>query len=359
MKITFMTTETKISPVHWRVNVPAKFLAQNGHEVRIQNEFDPTTVPDGSIVVTLRTTGRPEIIDEFISILHSKDCIILCDLDDDILGDAVLEHMSNMGIPSWGYEAARREQEDQFLRRYFLSKVDGILVSTPHLKEVVAGYVSTPCFVVPNFIDQKHFESTMGARPYPFDNEVSIGWAGCGRPDRDLVVMGEAWARIAQEYDNVNFVVGGWRPHAVFDVVPNDRIIYFPWTTIDEYAKSMRVDIGCCPLYPSDFNRSKSCIKIFEYALAGAAIVASPTVYGTMVQNWKNGFLASTVDEWVYYLSLLIEHPIACRGVSTEMRNEVILKHSMEYTNGYMCWINAFMDVKGLRNEAKIEAISV
>ena len=83
-----------------------------------------------------------------------------------------------------------------------------------------------------------------------------------------------------------------------------------PWLHPEDYPKGLLgIDIGCCPLDDHPFNRSKSPIKAWEYALSGAAVVASPTVYGKVIRHAANGHLASTAGEWEHALAYLLERP--------------------------------------------------
>jgi hypothetical protein len=43
------------------------------------------------------------------------------------------------------------------------------------------------------------------------------------------------------------------------------------------------VDIGCCAVADTPFSRAKTPIKAWEYAAAGAAVVATPALYGGCV----------------------------------------------------------------------------
>jgi glycosyltransferase involved in cell wall biosynthesis len=83
-----------------------------------------------------------------------------------------------------------------------------------------------------------------------------------------------------------------------------------------EYYPSglVEVDIGCASVADAAFERCKSPIKVYEYAVAGAAVVATPTVYSHVIEHGVNGYLAETADEWHLYLSALVDRP-SLRGI--------------------------------------------
>ena len=118
-----------------------------------------------------------------------------------------------------------------------------------------------------------------------------IGWAGGNRPDADLEQMAEAWGRIAAALPRGHLRRGGppARPSSA-STSPRSALLRVPWLHPEDYPKGLvGIDIGCCPLDDHPFNRSKSPIKAWEYALSGAAVVASPTVYGRVIRHAANG----------------------------------------------------------------------
>jgi hypothetical protein len=136
---------------------------------------------------------------------------------------------------------------------------------------------------------------------------VGVGSGGI-RPDRDVEAMAEAWGRIARRYSTVKFVVFGHRTDLFWEQLPADRIVVIPWVDVREYPAGLHnIDIGCAAVSDSEFNRCKSPIKAMEYAASGAAVVASPTVYGQLIEHGVDGYIANTVEEWELYLSELVE----------------------------------------------------
>ena len=66
-------------------------------------------------------------------------------------------------------------------------------------------------------------------------------------------------------------------------------------------------DIGIVPLDDSEFNRGKSELKFIEMAVLHVPSVFSDmSVYNSVVVDGVSGFLASTEDEWISKIELLI-----------------------------------------------------
>ena len=55
-------------------------------------------------------------------------------------------------------------------------------------------------------------------------------------------------------------------------------VVHFPFYTPELYplilANTINGDIGICPLEDNEFNKSKSCIKFYEYGACGMATIA-------------------------------------------------------------------------------------
>lgn len=349
--IVFMTTETHISPNHWRVTSPKAALMTNGYHVTIQKgtTFDADKVPYGATVILLRASALDSYkVDEFFNKLHEKDCCIIYDTDDDIITPAVVDHMKQLLELHWSDKEAQQELGEHVLRKYIINQCDGVTVSTPALKNVLWEHTRKPVVVVPNAIDVDWY--TKDIKPIAhFDDDVFIGWAGSGRPQRDLLEMAQAWGKIAKLHPNVSFVLGGWRPKVVYEYVPSDRIIYRPWTDLGNYPSLMSVDIGCTPLHVTPFNACKSPIKVWEYTLSGAAVVSSPLVYGQVVDHGQNGYLAQTTEEWVYYLDRLVRNPELRFHMKLMMMRDVRDRHSMgtQWTN----WPLAYSYIEDITND--------
>jgi hypothetical protein len=78
------------------------------------------------------------------------------------------------------------------------------------------------------------------------------------------------------------------------------------------------------------FNHAKSVIKAYEAALAQAAVVASPTLYGGLIEPGRTGYLASTVDDWEGALVDLVERPAIRAQVARRLERKVEREHALD-----------------------------
>lgn len=337
----------------WRVLLPFSELQRQGYRgiewgmrederlANIVHRFDAVILPRLHWPIEER-----EKADIWFDALHRAGLAVIYEMDDDLVSDDFIYRL----VSQHG-----KTPEDAALRRdcilHAIRSSDGITVSGQRLATMVRQYTDKPVMVVPNYIDLRWFKKIQKASERKVPG-LTIGWAGGNRPDADVEMMAEAWARIAARYPQVTFVVQGHHAKAIYDQVPNERIAMLDWMPIHSYpAGLVNFDIGCCPLGDTKFNRAKTYIKAMEYAASGAAVVASPVVYGQLIEHGVDGYIANTVDEWEFYLAELIEDassgaPGAYR-LRHDMNKALLAKvrrdHSLE--NHAWRWISAWDEI--------------
>jgi glycosyltransferase involved in cell wall biosynthesis len=219
-------------------------------------------------------------------------------------------------------------EAERFERIWAMQQCDGVTVSTQRLATIVRSFTSKPVIVVPNAIDLVWFRGVVRATKRQIPG-VTIGWAGGRRHDRDVEVMAAAWGRIASTYPAVRFVVQGWVPPVILEHVGRDRLAILPWMALEQYPSGLaQVDIACCAVADTPFNRAKSQIKAMEAAAAGSAVAASP-FYGGLVDNGSSGLIAERAEEWEDALSVLIEQHATRKMMAKRLLKTVERRHSL------------------------------
>lgn len=286
----------------WRIAWPFAELQRQGYPCAWGWNDDPATsakIADADLVVLHRSAWKPG--DElkalmWLELLHRGGKALVMECDDDLFSPAITDLQLQPDL-KLGKSLEQLEQE-RAANIFALRLVDGVTCSTPHLAEVCHGFTDKPVVVVPNAIDLPRFRAALSGyrRATP---GLTIGWAGGSRPDRDALELATAWSRIAQRFPDVTFVVAGHPLHVLIDAVPGDRVRVLPHLPLDLYPRNYReIDIGCCTLADVPFSRSKSFIKALEYSAAGAAVVASSTVYGDLIEQGVDGAIVNSAEEW-------------------------------------------------------------
>ncbi|MGE3267175.1 MAG: hypothetical protein AB7P40_00410 [Chloroflexota bacterium] len=327
----------------WRLVRPFARLREAGVDAQVcwlDRDEMPTLPVAGRVVVLQRVVvkgGNQDAVRRWVDRLRAAGALaVVFEMDDDVVSPAYMEYIDACG----GLELVRRERllEERQALEWAMQATDAVVVTTGPLAEVVRRYTPAPVHIVPNAIDVEWFRARLAPVP-AWGEHLTIGWAGGRRPEADLEPMAVAWGRIARRYPDVRFVVAGWQPDAIYREIEDiDRIIRVPWQRLDDWPSTMAVTIGCTPLADTAFNRCKSPIKAWEYALAGAAIVTSRTVYGAAL-----GLKAETADEWEHHLSLLIDEPEFRRSQAGAARWIAVSAHSL--VMNLHRWADAYSEI--------------
>lgn len=275
-------------------------------------------------ICTSRLSWPKELLpkaEAWIDRFHQQNLMVIADCDDDQwthIGD----HLT--------HEADAERLAVNLQSVDTLRLVDGVTVSTPRLATVVRSLTDAPVAVVPNLLDIAWFDGVQAQARRVVGKGLTIGWAGAKRQESDFAPVAEAWGRIAARYPDVRFVVAGWQPDALRGAVPAERLTLLPWVAIQDYPKLLvNIDIMCCPLADTPFNRCKSIIKSLEAGATGCAVVASPTLYREIIRDYDTGFLARDADEWTAHLSRLVEDAELRTTLARRLRRAVVERYDL------------------------------
>lgn len=322
----------------WRVAQPFYELATRGASVAwtiAGTERAAQYIHWSEVILLLRSewgVGNEALAHSFIDKLHTEGRCVIYDTDDDLYSPSSVARVRATGDEELNARSDAQLEEERLSRIFAVGLADGVTVSTEHLASVVRQYTDKPVVVVPNAIDLPRFRAAVGDPPQ--DWPLTIGWAGGNRPDVDAEQLAIAWSRVADRYPHVRFLVGGYPLNTLVKSVPEDRLTVVPKQSISVYPQMFRyIDIGCAPLNDEPFNRSKSPIKVMEYAAAGCAVVASP-LYGEdhmgFVNNGFDGFIAHSSDSWDQALSVLIENEEWRKDMASRLSAKVERDHVLQ-----------------------------
>lgn len=150
-----------------------------------------------------------------------------------------------------------------------------------------------------------------------------IGWAGSITHSEDLQLIVEPLLLLLSKHPSIELHLAGQFGNTLKNPFPkNDRIKLLNIVPIRHYQKLLKnFDIGIAPLIDNPFNRSKSDLKLLEYAGLGIPCVASAVIpYSLSIVHGETGFLAKDNKDWVYYLENLIENRELYQKISKASR---------------------------------------
>lgn len=236
---------------------------------------------------------------------------LILDLDDD---------PSHVNEDHPDYEALK-VREDMRIRMVKIA--DHLVVSTQEIADAVK-HLNPYITVIPNAIDPKIWE--VKKRKKNKNRMIRIGWISSGSHIADVPVIKPVMEVILKKYKNVEFHFAGmtWnemKGNRVFHHVGRNKDGYL---TFPAWYANQGFDIAIAPLKDTQFNRCKSNIKWLEASMLSIPMVASDVTPYRDIKHAKTGFLASNTEQWVKYLSLLIENPALRQKIGSQAKAEVL-----------------------------------
>lgn len=173
--------------------------------------------------------------------------------------------------------------------------------------EIIPSVVDMKRYSLPNMIKEKKYansdnhEKIAGGEPFIENGIPVIGWIGTPATTKFLNLISGV-IRFIVENRIAKFVAIGADPTQL-DGLPVEIL---KWNEEIEVEELSKFDIGIMPLSDTLFERGKCGYKLIQYMACKLPVVASPVGVNSqiVIQN-ETGFLASTDDEWIKYLSLL------------------------------------------------------
>jgi glycosyltransferase involved in cell wall biosynthesis len=277
-----LLTETQSGCYKWRGAIPAKYLTQRGHQVQILSDQTEYEAPD---VVVLYRAHYPQAV-KIVEWCKKNRIRVVFDTDDAL--DLVPPENLN-------YKAVQTRLP---LYEFLLQAADAVTTTTGTLASHLRKW-NPNVTVIPNSVDPDEWTIE------PRSGETRIGWTGSPTHFLDLAVALDA-VREVQKKNPFTFVLQGICQESTLEELmavlearwgqalfqtPLGRSIklfmnklagiryeFHPNVPVDEHSQKvcdLKLDIGIAPLLDDRFNRHKSCIKYYEYAMSGAVSLAS------------------------------------------------------------------------------------
>jgi len=328
MKLFFLT-ETSSGCYKWRTAIPAKYLAQRGHQIQLPTN-DPSQYEAPDAMVFFRAHFERAVV--LAAWCKEKKIRVVFDTDDalDLVPPENLHY--------------RELQPRLPVYRHLLEVADVVTTTTPTLAEHLR--TQNPNVVVlPNSVDPDEWT------PRPRSGEMRIGWTGSPTHFADLNLVLDAVRDLQKKYPFTFVLQGLCKETSVEELYENIRIQvgkkffdtplgrsikrfrenltgikyeFHPSVPVTEHARTvcdLALDIGIAPLVDAAFNRNKSCIKYYEYAMSGAVTVAS---HVTPYSDEASITAKNNRESWKHKLEFAINSD---RDVLWREQRDWVLKH--------------------------------
>ncbi len=170
--------------------------------------------------------------------------------------------------------------------------------------------------------------------------KVCIGWTGSFSTIKHFEIAIPALKIIKEKYgSDIYFKIIGDPSYENKEL----KIEGVTWKSETEAEDLSELDVGLMPLPDNEWSRGKCAMKGLQYMALGIPTIMSPIgINADIINDGKNGFLASTMEEWVEKLSLLVEKEELRRTLGTEGRKTVENDYSVEANKDK--WLKVFQD---------------
>ncbi len=160
---------------------------------------------------------------------------------------------------------------------------------------------------------------------------LRIGFlTGTDTHDRDLASIAAPLQGVLHRLPDARLVVAGPATLPAQLAESRERIERLPLLPWSEFPRHLAgLDVCVVPLErPNRFNEAKSEVKFLEAALAGVAVVASPTLaFRTAIRDGETGLLAADAAAWEAALLDLAGDPERRRGMARRARRDVVFRY--------------------------------
>ncbi len=195
-----------------------------------------------------------------------------------------------------------------------------VTAGNAYLAEYARGH-NANVTIVPTTIDTDKYQP---ARK-PSGGLPVIGWSGSATTTMYIQDMRGVLAELATTHRFRLRIIGAPR----FDPIPGVETEVLPWSSETEVRDLEPLDAGLMPLRDDAWARGKCGLKALQYMGMGIPAICSPVGVNTeIVDHGRNGFLASTPEEWLARLREIIDQPEGRLRMGAAARETVETRYS-------------------------------
>lgn len=278
----------------YRVFGPAQALAQRGHRVFASvfaDMKDPNVLLDFDVVLGWRM--HDEFFTRLARAMPAANVGLIWDNDDNFLA----------------LEGGRGNRNAQFMKslrgRRILADMQALMrmaniVTTPSagLAEHYRAQIETDVRVIENFV------APIDARSTPSKPQrIVVGWVANKEHETDVERLGlrASMERLLERHPQVEVATIGCSLG-----IASDRYHFIRGVEFEELRGYVRqFDVGLAPIADTPFNRSRSNVKVKEYAALGVPWLASPTGPYERLGQDEGGRLVAD-DRWFEEVERLV-----------------------------------------------------
>ncbi len=172
-------------------------------------------------------------------------------------------------------------------------------------------------------------------------NDFIVGWIGSPSTSKYLINLIDVFKNITK-YESIKIhLIGFDKKFKKLFELKNINII--DWHEETEIQNIKQFNVGIMPLDNDQWSRCKSGFKIIQYMACKIPVIASPVgINGELVEHGANGFLATTLEDWLEAILTLYKNPEKAKGMGLNGYKKFCKYYSFEsISNKYLSLINS------------------
>lgn len=197
-----------------------------------------------------------------------------------------------------------------------------VIVSSNNLAEFCIKHNIKP-LVIPSSVDtdllypnRKHTSSI-----------ITIGWIGSPWTTKYLYLVKDVFKKLSESHDIKLILIGAKDDFKIEGV----NITKYQWSIDKENDYLNLMDIGIMPLTNDIYSEGKGGFKILQYMSVGIPSVVSPIgINNEIIESGVNGYLATSCEDWIKKLGLLISNDKLRAQMGQQARKKVVEKYSVK-----------------------------
>jgi glycosyltransferase involved in cell wall biosynthesis len=313
VKIIFLVQGMHVAASRYRVLQYLPFFQAHNIETAVF-EFPQNITGWSSVVKDLKSADvifvqRKRLPQSVLLLLRRLEKKIIYDFD-----DAVMFKNSLSKNP---YSLRRTMSFKRMLRYSNL-----VIAGNAFLKEEAEKYHDN-VMILPTPIDAQRYPGKI----YRADETVNIGWIGDHGSIHYMESFKDVWEVIGRKYGHVVLTI----ICDTFIETKNIHLRRISWNYEREIDDLMALDIGVMPLFDDLWSKGKCGFKIIQYLGVGVPAVCTPVgINRDVVEDGVSGLWASTKDDWVEKLSMLIENAPLRAKMGSEGRKKIMEHYTVQ-----------------------------
>lgn len=180
--------------------------------------------------------------------------------------------------------------------------------------------------IIPTVIDITKYSSIRETKKN--DDVFRIVWIGSPSTYQHVKAIMPALAQICIEHQSKLLLIGAGNRE-----IHESWIEVRSWSEVSEIKNIQLGDVGIMPLPNTLWARGKCGFKLIQYMACGLPVIASPVGVNTdIVEHGKNGFLASSLEDWIKFIIILRNNKVLRTKMGNYGRNKVETHYCVQVT---------------------------